>query len=155
MMKKWFTAVLVGLVLISGGAGVGYAFSTYQKPSIKLADGTTFSGGVIRIDPSKGVYLHTNDTHHSRGIKAVSIDSRTGGIRVTRDTMDAIISVSADPDESLSARNITTGISGGGVTTIVFFYQNGRQLNLNDKTDYAKIASSTSNFWISWISEPR
>lgn len=154
-MKKWLTAVLVVVVLLASGAGAGYAYNAYKKPSIRMADGTTFSGGVIRIDPKQGVYLHTNDTHHARGIKSLGIDARTGGIKITRDRTDAIISVSADADESLAARNITAGISGGGVTTYVLFYQNGRKLNLNNKSDYAKIASPTSNFWIQWISEPR
>lgn len=151
--KKAFV-LLMAMCLMMTGLTVGYA-NSYKKPSIRLADGTTFSGGVIRIDPSKGVYLHTNDTHHSRGIKSVRIDSKTGGIRVTRDKMDAIISVSADADETLSERKIVAGISGGGVTTIIFLYKDGRKLNLNNKNDYKLVASPSANLWVQWISEPR
>lgn len=153
--KHLFSLLLVFLILIGGGTGIGYAYGSYQKQSIQLDDKTTFTGGVIRIDRNKGVYLHTNKTHHSRGIKSVAIDKRTGGIKVVRDRVDAIISVSADPDETLAHKNIDIGISGGGTSTYVLFYQDGKRLDLNKKTDYNKVASSTSNFWISWISEPQ
>lgn len=155
MMKNKLLVALTTVSLLTAGVTTTYAFTAYQKESIKLDQGLTISGGVIRIDPTQGVYLHTNDTHHSRGIKAVGIDTRTGGIKITRDSTDAIISVSADADETLADRNIVTGVSGGGVTTIVMLYQDGERLDLNDPVDFKKVAGTTSNFWIQWISEPR
>jgi len=154
-VKKGLIILLAAGLLCLGSAGLAFAYGTYNKQAIKMADGTTISGGVIRIDPIKKVYLHTNSTHHSRGIKNVGVDLKTGTVKIVRDNSDAIISISADEDETLAARNIKVGISGGGETTLVFFYQNGRKLNMANKSDFNKVASTTSNFWIQWISEPK
>jgi len=153
LKKATFLLLAVTLICLSS-ASLAFAYDTYKKQAIKMADGTTISGGVIRIDPVKKVYIHTNSTHHSRGIQSVGIDTRTGAVKIVRDQSDAVITISADEDESLAARNIKIGISGGGLTTLVFFYQNGRKLNMANKNDFNKVASTTSNFWIQWISEP-
>lgn len=121
--------------------------SKYQYPSaedIKIG----MTGGVIRIDPNEGVYLHTNEAHHSVGIKHVYVDS-SGAITVERtpEAAGTVITTAVTPDETLAGKNIQVGLSGGAKISKVFFYQAGRKLNLKRQADFEYVASPLANIW--------
>lgn len=115
----------------------------YQKPygtDVKIV------GGVIRLDPTLGVYLHVNSSHNSVGIESVGIGT-DGSLEVVRDISSAVVSVSVTTDEYLTNLGVTVGLSGGGKLSKVFFYKGGRKLNLNVKSDFDSIASTVANIW--------
>lgn len=127
---------------------------TYQYTNEEIpASGIVISGGCIRIDPAQGVYLHTNETHHSVGIESVGIDSTTGYLCVRRFKGDAIISVIAAPDETLAQKGITFGPSGGGRKTLIkMFNRNGELLDLREPSHFNQVASAYTNIWITFFS---
>lgn len=112
----------------------------------------TFSGGCVRLDKELGVYLHTNSAHKSVGIESVSINEK-GHLQVSRFKSDPIISVIVTPDETLAAKGITLGASGGARDTSIILYDRaGRKLDLNLKEDYDQVASLLSNVWVAFYS---
>ena len=124
-----------------------YQFTNEEVPTSELMIG----GGVIRFDPTEGIYLHTNKTHHSVGIESVGANA-DGDLYVKRFSGGAVVSLSASPDETLCARGITAGVSGGGINSVIRLYNRaGKRLNLNNASDYAEIASPTANLWVTYI----
>ena len=82
-MKKIIMGITIVLLLTLGGVIAGAAgFRLSSEPSIQ--NQIKINGGVIRIDPTKGVYLHTNSSHHSVGIEQVYIDKIDGSLVVIR-----------------------------------------------------------------------
>ncbi len=123
-MKRDFKRKLVtattALGILLGAGSIAYANSAYQLTNEQApTTDLKISGGVIRLDPTEGVYLHTNETHHSVGIESVGIDNETGYLSIRRYKGDAIVSVMASPDETLAGKGITFGPSGGGRTTLI------------------------------------
>ncbi len=150
-MKKIIMGITIVLLLTLGGVIAGAAgFRLSSEPSIQ--NQIKINGGVIRIDPTKGVYLHTNSSHHSVGIEQVYIDKIDGSLVVIRDTKDSIVTTSVTPDETLTKRGIAVGFSGGGKVSKVLFYKNGKQLKLNKKQDFNQVASPMSNIWFMVVS---
>ena len=147
-MRKTIITLLTFILLI-GGATVVLAKSTYQLPQ-SASNNVKITGGVIRIDP-KGVYLHTNSTHHSIGIKSVYIDKNDGSLVVVSEKGNPVVTTSVTPDETIAKKGITVGLSGGGKYSKVFFYKNGKQLKLNSK-QFNEVASPTSNIWFMVVS---
>ncbi|MFY7870099.1 MAG: hypothetical protein ACOVQN_11380 [Exiguobacterium sp.] len=122
-------------------------------PSV-TGENLTFSGMALRLDATAGPSILSNSSHYPLGFYSVAIDPK-GYLTVRRDRVDSVVSIIADPDETLVARGITIGASGGGVVTNLYFYQNGRLLNLANPADYALVAGPFSNAWITIISQPR
>jgi len=122
---------------------INYKFPQSESVNIEI------SGGVIRIDPVLGVYLHTNSSHHSIGIEEVYIDKIDGSLVVKRfsNSSAAVVTTSVTPDEYLTSQGITVGLSGGGTISKVFFYRNGTQLKLHGENGFAAVASPVSNIW--------
>ncbi|MGL4821076.1 MAG: hypothetical protein ACRC5C_14045 [Bacilli bacterium] len=114
----------------------------------------TITGAPIRMSV-EGVSLIANTTHQPVGIESVGIDPKDGSLVVTRIEDDQVVTTSVTPDETLARLGVTVGLSGGGKTSKVYFYQNGVKLNLNNATDYAKIATSATNLWFMTVNVPR
>lgn len=153
LSNRFVIALLTAVGIFGLGTAV-YAASEYQftNEQVPTTD-IKISGGVIRIDPVQGVYLHTNNSHHSVGIESVGIDPDTGYLHIQRYKGDAIVSVVATPDETLAAKGITFGPSGGGRNTYLKLYnRNGQLLDLRKQSDYDQVASSLSNVWIAFFS---
>lgn len=155
--KSLSNRFIIALLTVVGLFGLGtavyantsYQFTNEQVPTTDIK----ISGGVIRIDPVQGVYLHTNSSHHSVGIKSVGINPDNGYLFIERYNGDAIVSVVATPDETLSAKGITFGPSGGGkITYLKLYNRNGQLLDLRKQSDYDQVASSVSNVWIAYFS---
>lgn len=145
--------VLIGLIL----SGVIYQQNQEAEATMKLhasisGDALRFSGMALRLDP-KGLYIHSNSSHKPIGFTNAEIDPKRGTIIIRRDRGDSVVSIIAEPDETLTKRGITIGASGGGRITHLYLYQNGVQLNLAKPADYKKAASAYSNIWITIISQ--
>ncbi|WP_214760244.1 hypothetical protein [Exiguobacterium sp. s146] len=149
------TFILVCLVM----AGVIYEQNQEAEADGMLHPSTSgselrFSGMALRLDP-QGLYIHANGSHKPLGFTQAYIEPTRGYIVVRRDRADSVVSIIAEPDETLTKRGITIGASGGGTVTHLFVYQNGVQLNMADPVDYAKTAGVFSNIWMTIISQSR
>ncbi|MBS1968657.1 MAG: hypothetical protein JSU04_00025 [Bdellovibrionales bacterium] len=124
-----------------------YQFTNEEVLTAELMIG----GGAIRLDPTEGVYLHTNETHHSVGISSVCIDEN-GDLEIRRFSGGAVVSLSVTPDETLTKLGVRVGVSGGGITSKVHFYnRHNERLNLNRASDYSQVATPFSNLWALYI----
>lgn len=122
----------------------------YTNEEVRTCD-LMIGGGVIRLDPTQGVYLHTNNTHHSVGIESTRIDEG-GDLEIRRFSGGAVVSLSVTPDETLTRLGITLGVSGGGIVSKIHFYnRQGQRLNLNNNDHYKQVAAATSNIWALYI----
>src|SRR5699024_4234287 len=105
-------AVLVALLAGATGAAAGSYFTDAAPGSEVL-----LSGCVVRFsDPDGAPSIYANASHQSTGCTDVSITS-AGRLRVTQTVTGAtehpIIFAFAQADETLSARGISCGASGG------------------------------------------
>lgn len=126
----------------------------YNTGPIVRSDGHLESGAVIRIGPSSlgGPYIHANGGHINRGVKQIYID--TNGHLMIVHYKAPVVTMDCSGDESIGAtRGIITGVSGGGGTTQVRFYDTRikRNLNLKSSSDYNRIANTNSNLWCHWL----
>ena len=120
--------------------------------------GTSASGACLRFYAG-GPELHTNSSHVNTAITGFGPDGDgvdrydAQGRLVIKHVApgSAISTMGAMPDETLTARGISAGLSGGVGTTIVQFSQNGTPLDLRVAEDYAKIQGNYSNLWIFWL----
>lgn len=151
-MKKTIVSLTAALTIMFTGVAAGstgYKLASTEQVQEKIE----MNGGVIRLDRKKGVYLHTNSTHHSVGIEKVYIDKKDGSLVVVRSEGGAVVSTVVTPDETLSEKGVTVGLSGGGKVSKVFFYKDGRRVKLHYPKEYKQVASSTSNIWFMSITK--
>ncbi|MGH3658138.1 MAG: hypothetical protein ACRDUA_15900 [Micromonosporaceae bacterium] len=115
---------------------------------VRLEPGTVHTAGWF---DSGGPYIHANATHCAVGVTGVEITD-TGALLVTTDGGSPIGAVVCSPDETLTARGIDCGPSGGASNThFVFYKENVGRLYLNTQTHWDMVASPLSNVWITWL----
>lgn len=151
-MKKTIVGLTAALTIMFTGVAAGstgYKFAS----SASLQEKVEINGGVIRLDPKKGVYLLTDSSHHSIGIEKVYINKKTGALVVEQDEKKPVVTTSVVPDETLSGMGVTVGLSGGGKTSQLIFYKNGKRLKLHYPSHYKQIATITSNIWFTSITK--
>lgn len=114
---------------------------------------TTVPGGcVVRFD-SAAPRIHANGSHRCIGVSSVGLSS--SGDLVVRNSAEqrgAVVNAEADPDETLTSRGLITGVSASPSLMVVRIYDTRlrRRLNLRRSEDYARVAGSTANLWLSW-----
>ncbi|WBL18527.1 hypothetical protein [Citricoccus sp. NR2] len=118
--------------------------------------GTLFRGGVIRFSGNRPE-LHVNSSHQSIGIIPSSVRiNNTGDLEFRMDRSLPVVTLWASADETLVARKIAGGISGGGSTCIVRLSRAdmgiGEKLNLNLPGHYGRVKGPTSNIWVGVVS---
>lgn len=119
-------------------------------------NGLVFRGGVIRFTDS-GPELHVNNSHQSVGIIPSSVCiNASGDLEFRLDRSLPVVTLWANADETLVARNIQAGVSGGGTTCIVRFSRTdtpvGEKLNLNRSGHYGRVKGPFSNVWVGVVS---
>jgi hypothetical protein len=108
-------------------------------------------GGCVRFG-AEGPYLHTNDSHQSIGI-VPTLTIVSGMLHVDLDEPLPVVSVVAHPDETLTARGISAGISGGvGFVNVRFHLAGHGPLYLNQPAHYEKVRGDLSNVWLTVLS---
>ena len=141
-MKRIVTvlALIAGLLLVGGYAN-GVVAPSADGSQIKV------SSCVIRLYAS-GPQLYDNGGHACLGVTSVHINSG-GNLEINRLSNGPISFVSAATDESLAARGIIAGASGGLGTTMVILYDTdtGRRVRPNSTA----VASAQSNLWLLWV----
>ena len=155
--NKWMQLAIVCLLLLTATlwpTEEDDADANAQLLPSVTGEKLTFSGMALRLDAKQGPYIHANSSHYPLGFKSAVIDPK-GYLTIRRDRVDSVVSIIVDPDETLAARGITIGASGGGVVTNLYFYKNGRLLNLAKPADYALVSGPFANAWITIISQPK
>lgn len=106
-------------------------------------------GGCVRFGDT-GPYLHVNSHHTAVGIVPESLCITDDGLlHVDLDESLPVVTTGAFPDETLTARGITAGISGGVNTLNIKFHLAGHgPLYLDIPSHYDKVRGATSNVWL-------
>lgn len=144
--------------LIANGTPTGRSYLSGDGQWSVPGAGTSASGACLRFYAS-GPELHTNSSHVNTAVTGfgpagdgVDIYDATGKLVVKHTAPGGAIStMGALPDETLTARGISAGCSGGVGTTLIQFAQNGTALDLRVQADYDKVAGQYSNLWIFWL----
>jgi|1186.fasta_scaffold499217_1 hypothetical protein len=100
-------------------------------------------GCAVRLEDS-GPYLLANSTHFCTGFSHVRYVN--GWLEVTSDSKLPVVSIAVSPDESLVARGILAGASGGGKRTVIRFYSTRTQRIM--PAESSEIHCRTCNVWV-------
>ncbi|MBD5831194.1 hypothetical protein [Janibacter melonis] len=115
-------------------------------------DRTVVGGCVIRFN-ANGPWIHANPTHHCTGARRVGI-SADGRVELTfsDEQRASVITLTADPDETLISRGVVAGATASTRTLYVRLYDTAgnRALDLRRSADRIRVAGSMSNMWLSW-----
>lgn len=154
MTRRRFRSTVAVLLAAAVGVLGGQAVASSRWMAPPLDGGNTLiSGCVIRFDTDKGTpRIHANYSHTCAGVEKVSIEN--GNVRIDQTRTGApIVSAIVTADETLVARGIQAGASGGGPVTVVKLYDAklGRLLNLNSQSDRNRVKGSGSNLWLLWV----
>jgi len=112
-------------------------------------------GGCMRLYDT-GPEWHVDDDHHTIGIDPTvnpEIDS-AGFLTFHNLVPNPIVACSVSPDETLTARGISGGLSNGTDLVRIRLYKdgvngaNGAALNLNDPVHWDRVAGPYCNLWI-------
>lgn len=127
------------------------AYGRYRD-RLASAERTVVGGCVIRFDAA-GPRIHANPTHHCTGARRVGI-SADGRVELTfsDEQRASVITLTADPDETLVSRGVVAGATASTRTLYVRLYDTvGNQaLDLRRSADRLRVAGSLSNMWLSW-----
>ena len=140
MCRRRLPAAAGALALAAGGFVAGHSSSF-------TGEATVTTGCVVRFY-SSGPALHQNGAHACTAATGVWV--RDNGVLVIDQTHTGpVVSVTAQADETLVARGVQAGVSGGVSDAHVTFYDSrlGRVLDLTDPGDYRRIAGAYSNLW--------
>lgn len=128
------------------GAAAGPAGSSPVAVVRDSGTGLTVRGCPVRFsDVTLKPYIHQDNAHLCPGFRSVSIDD--GDLVIRTDPAGPIIAAIASPDETMTARGISAGVSGGGELSRVRFGDTraGARLLATDPRLYR---DGTANVWI-------
>lgn len=149
--------IVGGLAVLATAAATWTATAVPASTSTAIAgaEGTVVTGCVIRLY-SSGPAIHANGAHACTGAEGTPwIDDR-GYLHVSQAVDAPVVSVVANPDETLVKRGIQAGVSGGVSESVIAMYDSrlGRELDLADPADYKRAAGIYSNLWLTWVQQP-
>lgn len=154
MPKRLARPLLVlgaALALILAGA-VGAAAENYLRPA-KHDNKIAIRGCVVRFDQKTPAgftqpRIHANSAHICVGVTEVYADRTTGELVVKDNTQGPIVSLSVSPDESMTAKGISCGASGGTATTRIRCYgRDGHRIAAHSSEMYGPY----NNLWLTWF----
>lgn len=105
------------------------------------------SSTVVRLGPT--AYIHTNSAHYTVGVTGMTIDPKTGDIKITRKSApgEKIGVCVVEEDESVSALGVMAGCSGGGASSVIRLTdRKGKHVRADDKR-FGKRA----NLWVLFV----
>ena len=138
-------------VFVAGGA-VGVAADNYLREA-KHDNKIAIRGCVVRFDERDAdevtqPRIHANQAHYCVGVTDITVNPENGDLEVRSDTQGPIVSLAVSPDETLAARGISCGGSGGGgITRIRCFDRDGAPV----RADGPEIYGTYSNLWLTWF----
>jgi hypothetical protein len=147
MIRKTLSVVALAAAFLAGAMLGPAAVQAITAPSQNVSDHVRISSCVIRLYTT-GPQAYDNASHACLGDPHPSVNGN-GDLVITRDAVGAIVSCQANIDESLAARQILAGCSGGGDTSIVKFYK--ADTGTHAWASGRAVASPSSNVWMTWI----
>ena len=156
--RRTITAVaIIAAAAVGGAVATQVANATGWLTDAVPATDTVVSGCVIRFSaPDGSPSIHANAAHQCAGVTSVGITS-AGRLRVAQTVTDPaahpILFAFTQADETLSARGISCGASGGTGDTEYVCYDArlGRALDLSDPDDRARMQGKYSNLWVGFV----
>lgn len=154
MPKRFARPLMVlgaAVALVLAGA-VGAAAESYLRPA-KWDNKIAIRGCVIRFDQKtpEGFTqprIHANSAHICVGVTKVYADRANGDLVVEDNTPGPIVSLAVSPDESLAAKGISCGGSGGtSVTRIRCYGRDGHRVSAHSSEIYGPY----NNLWLTWF----
>lgn len=144
-------AVAVGMVGGAATLGGDVASATADVHQQRAQSSLYIGGCVIRIDPG-GPRIHANSSHTCVGVKSVRI-TQMGRLQIMFTSKGRNVALTANADETLTARGVQVGVNGTSTYASVTLYDGRlkRKLNLRRSADYRRAAGSTSNVWFSSV----
>lgn len=139
MGSKGISLAALGVTALSV---LGINIAVAQEPS------TDVTGCVVRFYDT-GPKVHVNGSHLCPRVTSVDVDD-AGFLVIRRSGSRPIQSVSASPDETLAARGIFAGASGGGSTTRVRFFDTTTGKTV--RADSPALQGPRANVWLTWVS---
>lgn len=140
LLSALFSACLVG------GVAVGAAYM--YAPSV--LNPTAHAGCVIRFDEKtrRGATrptIYANSAHYCVGVKRVYAAYPSGDLVIVQQSAGPVISINVSPDETLTARGIDCGAS-GGINVTRCYDEHGRV-----KAYSSKMYGALANLWVGWV----
>ncbi|TDE02814.1 hypothetical protein [Jiangella asiatica] len=153
---RFLIPLLALAVAFVGGVATATAGGGYLREA-DVDNPIASRGCVIRFDTlsrsgaSVVPRIHANETHACVGVTSLSVDWSSGSSRgdlILNNTggPGAVVSVTVEEDESLAARDIQCGPSGGGTTTRIRCYRDGVKIPAYSLEMYGK----NVNLWVGW-----
>lgn len=136
--RTFFASLLGASAAVTVAPAAGHA--SISDPAVEVF-------GAVRLLTTGPDIL--NDANHTPyGLTSVEITT-TGYLQINHTDLLEVGFASGNADEYLTNKGVTIGISQGFAYARLAFYSSklGRTLNLNNASDYASIAASTSNIW--------
>lgn len=138
------TGVKRCIALLAAFVG-GIAITPVDGPDLLL------DGCIIRFSSTTPTILETATHHCSERVTSVTIDVNND-LRINHDAIAKVVSVTVAIDETLAARGIIAGASGGLDNTTVTFFNTITHLKV--RPDSASVVGSNSNIFVTWLSVP-
>lgn len=144
-------ASVVGAAAFAGGTAMADSFTQPSSPDNPLVQ----RGCVIRFDTKDSAgrtkpRIHANTGHYCVGVNGDPTVDDKGRLVIPTDAQgqdQAAVSMAINSDETLTAKGISCGGSGGiGKTVISCYDRAGKQVRADSSTMYDR----GSNLWLSW-----
>jgi hypothetical protein len=148
MIGRVFSVLALAAAFLSGAILGPAAVNAVTAPNQDVSDHIRIAGCVIRLY-STGPVAYQNSAHACLGVTSVGMNS-SGDVVIHRGgSTNTIVSCTAAIDESMAAKQILAGCSGGGVTSTIKLYKadSGHHVWASS----AAVASPASNLWMTWI----
>ena len=153
MRKGIRNTMIVGALGAAAFTG-GTAFAEGGSNKASSQDNPLVQRGcVIRFDTQSRTgttvpRIHSNSKHYCVGVTAEPTVDDQGRLVVRTDGADQpVVSIAVSPDETLTAKGITCGGSGGSGRTVIACYdRNGKPVRADSPTIHGKYA----NLWLTW-----
>jgi len=164
---KKFLIVLIGLGVvlgtgISGATLTGGPAPMVTRPATPVpSDDLIISGGCIRFTEN-GPRWHINDNHETIGLIDTSTEPFINDdgfleFNLTETGVNQVVSMTMSPDETMAARGLMAGASGGVSSVRVRLSKPSMTagewspLNLNLPVHYSRVEGENSNLWITLV----
>lgn len=150
MTRRIVAVVVLAFALVA--AGVAGATAENYLRDASHDNKIAIRGCVIRFDERDAAgntvpRIHANSSHYCVGVTGLEVQD-DGDLVVYSNTVGPIVSLAVSPDETLAAKGLTCGGSGGGYSTTIRCYdRNGNKVAADSPTMYG----AYSNMWLTWF----
>jgi hypothetical protein len=152
---KKFLSILAGIALFLSGGLLAHAVTGPSDPPMTGSQ-VCVSGGAVRLTDD-GPQWHENTRHNTVGFDTTVEPEITDDGDILIDLVDTldVISITIEEDETLSAKGVWAGGSGGVGDVEISMRKTGASnipLELDQASDYSMVRGDYSNLWVTVLS---